>query len=56
MRSPDVFGPAVALSAGRQTVEPQFAADRQAFLRAAQTLSALPLEEITCPDQSGSAP
>lgn len=32
------------------------AADRQAFLRAAQTLSALPLEEITCPDQPGSAP
>ena len=32
------------------------AADRQAFLRAAQTLSALPPEEITRPDQSGSAP
>jgi DNA-binding MarR family transcriptional regulator len=32
------------------------AADRRAFLRAAQTLSALPPEEITCPDQPGSAP
>jgi DNA-binding MarR family transcriptional regulator len=32
------------------------AADRQVFLRAAQTLSALPFEEITCPDQPGSAP
>jgi DNA-binding MarR family transcriptional regulator len=29
------------------------AADREAFLRAAQTLSALPLEEIASPDQSG---
>jgi DNA-binding MarR family transcriptional regulator len=32
------------------------AADRQAFLRAAQTLSALPPDEITRPDPPGSTP
>jgi DNA-binding MarR family transcriptional regulator len=32
------------------------AADRQAFLRAAQTLSALPADQITRPDQPGAHP